>query len=407
MAVWALFDVGGTWHSVLRAVSRSWRQAVVPAASADNASPPPTPSSEPNLDAAGKAARAAGISLRAAFDAFAAKTQPVYTTTLYAGTSTSAAKSGVAANLGPSAFDDALDQMSEYSTVQTGAITVNDEQMAIDPATTTIRGVVTALNNLSDLWATLDENTGKIMIGSLPGGTATVSDTSGLLGVLGITTGTLTGTIGETTALRTQTGTVPLHTTEVVKGVATAIDRLNGALSELVAAREQRSKVGDDLTSALRDAAVSLQREGVEGVSVTTDGVAPGLSIDRDVLERTLNALARPTEARGRIAGVVDAFTAAVTAVAARQAEPATRVTANVPVTSLPPLDPSVARSRVASARETAKTSTFSSTFQPRSRSNLVPDTKLVKEPPAWLAHFSRPRLFDGILDGVLKRILG
>jgi len=61
-----------------------------------------------------------------------------------------------------SAFGSALNTMPEYSGVHTGTITLNGHQIAIDPATTTLRGLVSAVNGVADLSATLDEARGTV-----------------------------------------------------------------------------------------------------------------------------------------------------------------------------------------------------------------------------------------------------
>ena len=94
-----------------------------------------------------------------------------------------------------SALATALGVMSEYAAVQPGAMTVNGQQIPVDPATTTINGLVAALNATADMSATVEEGTGEIVIASrLPGATITLADSSGLLSALSITAGTYSGT---------------------------------------------------------------------------------------------------------------------------------------------------------------------------------------------------------------------
>ena len=94
-----------------------------------------------------------------------------------------------------SSFTSALGEMAEYASVTAGTLTVNGQDIAIDPATTTIDGLVTALNGLSGVAAQLNETSGTIDIWSeTTGASFTVADTSGLLGALGLAAGTYTGT---------------------------------------------------------------------------------------------------------------------------------------------------------------------------------------------------------------------
>jgi hypothetical protein len=63
-----------------------------------------------------------------------------------------------------SAFDSTLNRMTEYSVVHTGTISVNGQAIAIDPSTTTINGLVSALNAIPDVTAALDQTSGKLTI---------------------------------------------------------------------------------------------------------------------------------------------------------------------------------------------------------------------------------------------------
>jgi len=271
-----------------------------------------------------------------------------------------------------SAFDAALDDMSEYSAVQSGTVTVNGQQIAVNPATTTVRGLVTALNALPDLWASLEEATGKITVGTLPGGSATIADTSGVLAALGIAVGTHTGTTGQTTALERLVGSAPTHTADVVAGVAAAVEQMNAVLAQVARERTGQSRFEESLKTAVGEFADALRSAGAAGVTVATDDAAPAIVVDRTALERALNGLARPADARTVIVGIVDAFTARMGTLAA-PVEPPPKTTVAVQVGAVRLIDPEIARSRMASARSAARASTYR-TEVPRRRSSPADD---------------------------------
>jgi len=302
--------------------------------------------------------------------------------------------------------------MSEYAAVQSGTVTVNGQQIAITPGTTTVRGLVNALNALPDFWASLDEGSGKITVGTLPGGSATIADTSGVLATLGIAVGTYTGTAGQTTALETRVGTAPTHTGDVVAGVATAVDQMNAAIAQLARERAGSPAAAEGLKTAAGEFVAALRRVGADGVTVATDGAAPVIAVDRTALERTLNGLARPQEARATIAGAVDAFTARLGTLAAPvDATPATTVT--VQVSALPQIDPAAARARMAAPRRATRASAPPAKV-PSHRSGSAGDraalpraTGLNDHPagPAWTLPPSHSPL-EGLFEALLSRIV-
>ena len=132
---------------------------------------------------------------------------------------------------GTSAFDAVLNDMTEYSSVGAGTITVNGSDISIDPATTTINGLVSQLNAVEGLSATLNETTGAIQVSSSDG-TIDITDTSGLLSVLGVTPGTYEASGGgPATIITTQTGTETIsNTSELAENVSEAAARLNDVL---------------------------------------------------------------------------------------------------------------------------------------------------------------------------------
>jgi hypothetical protein len=210
-----------------------------------------------------------------------------------------------------SAFDAKLNQMPEYSGVNAGTITVNGQQIAVDPATTTIRGLVSSLNSVSGVVATLDETSGAIRISSTTAGdTITISDTSGVLSKLGIAADTYVGSLESTSVVETRTKGIASNATNVVDKVAAAVDKLNEALSKL-GLGDKESPFRDELTTEVEDAFDVLRQAGVEGFDVRTDDPAKlELSVDRDRLARSLNKLGEQANARKRIDEALEGFSA-------------------------------------------------------------------------------------------------
>lgn len=121
-------EFGRTWSGIVRAVVRSLRQTT--------ASEPAAVAGAPRLTAPAGAASAvaqalglAGAALRAAFDGYATRTRPIYTTTLYTGLSTSATTSGIAARVAP--LPSGTTTLNTTIAVNTQASTVRSSSAAI------------------------------------------------------------------------------------------------------------------------------------------------------------------------------------------------------------------------------------------------------------------------------------
>ncbi len=206
---------------------------------------------------------------------------------------TAASTSGAAPT---SSFAAPLDAMPEYATVHAGTVTVNGHDVAIDPASTTVAGFVTALNRIDGVEATLNESTGAIRVSAKrPGAALAVSDTSGLLGVLGIASRTYRGTPGVSTTLQTQTGTVTsTNAASVADDVSAAIGAANDALA-LLGASGATPAARHAAEATLRDAANSLAALGVSGVGWG----GSGLVVDRQRLATSLGAVLGSQSALG------------------------------------------------------------------------------------------------------------
>ena len=189
-----------------------------------------------------------------------------------------------------SAFDGSLNRMSEYSSVHAGTLTVNGQAIAVDPASTTIRGLAAALNNVADLTATLDETTGKIDIQSTrAGGAISFSDTSGVLSTLGILFKTYNGSPATVKVVETQTGTTTASNADTVAAdVSTAADGLNSAIASLGEFAAETPQLRSEVENAVRDAISSLSRAGAQGLSLQGKGTEIRIAVDRTKLASSL-----------------------------------------------------------------------------------------------------------------------
>jgi hypothetical protein len=212
-----------------------------------------------------------------------------------------------------SALAGELAEMAEYGNVQAGTITINGSQIAVDPATTTIDGLVAALDAVAGISAGVDQVTGAITVGTeADGGTIVLADTSGLLAELGIAAGTYMGDAVTATVVQRQTATVNVTNAETVASKANdAVAQLNAALGQ----------IGSEADS-LQQAVDALDAAGLGGVSLVTEGDSARLSIDSGALAASLSRVgdtATLTAAVDKALADLSERTAA--AVAARTAE--------------------------------------------------------------------------------------
>jgi flagellar hook-associated protein 2 len=208
------------------------------------------------------------------------------------------------------AFDSAIREMSEYSSVHSGTLTVNGHQIAINPTNTTIRGLVNAVNGVQGLSAKLDETLGTIQISSLQSGeTIDVADSSGILSTLGLAAGSYRGAPGVSKVIQIQTGTkIETNAAEVADAVSAATNKLNDVLSQIGQIRSaipQRSEIEVSLQRAI-DALVA---GGAKGLDITTDASGMRLSVDRRKLAGSLDGLIGDGGDPGSaVAGLLDKF---------------------------------------------------------------------------------------------------
>ncbi len=207
-------------------------------------------------------------------------------------------------------FDSALSNISEYSDVNAGFVTINGTQIAIDPATTTIRDFVSAVNSVEDIAATLDESTGRIRIWSRKsGGTIVISDTSDLLSTLNITSGTYKDTPGAAATVQTQIGTTVVSNSDsVARNVSEAVEKLNEALAALTRVRHA-GPLRRELETNLRQAIDSLVDSGAKGLTFSGDGADVRVVVDREKLAAALTRMFKgETDLDAAIGGLLEKF---------------------------------------------------------------------------------------------------
>ena len=258
-----------------------------------------------------------------------------------------------------SAFDSVLSAMTEYSGVGAGTITVNGTAISIDPANTTMNGLVSALNAVGNLTATLHKATGRITVSSVSSDSPiNITGDAGLLSALGMAAGTYNGTSGSSAVTKIQTGTETVsNASAVAESVSGAAAQLNDVLSQLIQLRgavpdptdlasivqreinsaaartmngslSQRGEVQEDnsvrseLESAVQRAFDALADAGLEGLGLGTDGENLQLSDDHTTLANSLNNLLgeEETDQAAALVDLLDGFTAETAAFSAQAA---------------------------------------------------------------------------------------
>ncbi len=200
-----------------------------------------------------------------------------------------------------SSFHTALGEMAEYAGVTTGTLTVNGRDIAIDPMSTTIAGLVGALSGIDGVSASIDQSSGAVRIWADRAGSLALSDASGVLDALGIDAGTVHGTAGSVEEVTTVTGhATSSNASEVAGKVAAAIEDLNAALEGLSSGA---------LQAALEEAAESLREQGIGGVAAGDNAV---LVVSNGELIASLDGIAGGVDLEKVLSGVLETLDAAV-----------------------------------------------------------------------------------------------
>ena len=200
-----------------------------------------------------------------------------------------------------SAFTSAIGSLPEYSGVTAGTLTVNGQNIAIDPATTTIRDLFDAIDAVAGLSASVNEESGGINIWSESAAASLkLTDTSGVLGALGIAQGTYFGSVrrADTVSVPTRKSATS-NAIDVAAKTAAAVTQLNEAIDGLA---------GEELNEALETFVGHLRDQGVRGLEVTRDGDDVSLSVSRDELLNALNAFNDNTDLARGVAAAFDRF---------------------------------------------------------------------------------------------------
>ncbi len=221
-----------------------------------------------------------------------------------------------------SSFDAELSKMPEYGDVHAGVITVNGQSITIDPASTSIRGLVSALNGISGVLASLDESSGKIKVSATRQSDAlTLADTSGLLAALGIRTGTYRGRPGSSKIVETVIGSQTVSNAgEVASGVAQAAIRVNDSLAAL-GHLEGTPQFRDQVESLLQTTIGSLVEGGATGLRLDSRSGDLRLLVDREGLAVAVGGMASKRRSFGvEAAAVLDKLGGQVAALGGRVA---------------------------------------------------------------------------------------
>ena len=211
-------------------------------------------------------------------------------------------------------FNTALGEMAEYAGVTTGTLSVNGHDIGIDPMSTTIGGLVAALNGVDGVTASIDQTTGAVRIWADGGQALALSDTSGTLEALGIGTGTIHGKAGSVEEVTTTGQTTTSNASEVAAKVVTAVDELNAATENVS---------NDALKAALDDVVESLRERGIRGLQAGTEDSRTVLSVASDELIQSLNEIAADVDLERVLSDVIEELEAAVATSFAAEESPA------------------------------------------------------------------------------------
>jgi hypothetical protein len=225
-----------------------------------------------------------------------------------------------------SAFSTRIGDLSEFDSVTRGTVTVNGEQIAIDPNATTVDDFVDQVENVKGVRAALNRATGVIDIWSDDRSKLMFGDTSGLLDSIGIRARVFDN-FREGPDRVVQTGTVTVSNARDVAGqVAWAVSGLNDVLAGLAAERDGSFRAG--LKAALATPLDLLRDAGVRGLELVDDGERVTLSVSAERLAEALEATREDVDLARELAAFVDAVDRAVAAAAGWDAdeEPATQV---------------------------------------------------------------------------------
>ena len=218
----------------------------------------------------------------------------------------------------PTRFDSPLVDIAGYGSVHAGAITVNGRDIAVDPASTTLRGLVSALGGIDGVVAALDESAGTIRLSSTqPGTSITVSDTSGLLSTLGIANGSYrdAGGASKTSQTRIDPATAR-NAAFVAQRVVAATEDLNAALSQLLDASDASPQVRSHIEKQLQGTVAAFRNAGIGGVHASPGPTSSGVAVDRDALAKALGGLTNPNAVAGTVGSILDGLTRAIGTIA-------------------------------------------------------------------------------------------
>jgi hypothetical protein len=184
-----------------------------------------------------------------------------------------------------------LDKLPEYAGVTAGTFTVNGQDIAIDPAVTTIESLAAAIDGLSGVRASLNQATGALSVVS-EAGALTLADTSGLLDALGMAAGSYGGSSGSGTLTSIRTGTITTTNADAVaRNAADALQSLNDILAEVAASQADDPRFARELKATLEEALQRLRDDGFRGFSVAEDEGALRVEVADQTLADALELL--------------------------------------------------------------------------------------------------------------------
>jgi hypothetical protein len=192
---------------------------------------------------------------------------------------------------GSPAVDAALSTLPAFSQVTAGAVTVNGVDIAVDPATTTIRDFISRVDALAGVSASVDGASVRISAERASDPLSVSGDTSGLWAALGGSLGTADMPSAPRRLMRVASANeVTSNGAQVATALARAIDTLNLAIDLTNPDDGETAVRRPRLENALDSAIGALAARGLDGISGAKDGGAFKIRVDTAKLTESLTA---------------------------------------------------------------------------------------------------------------------
>jgi len=186
-------------------------------------------------------------------------------------------------------YDSPLSGHAVFAGVTAGSIMVNGTAVAVDPDADSLQDVLASLNAIAGVRASLDTETGAVVLRSLaPGGNLEISDGTGLLSIVGIETGTVEGRSSRVKSVETAIEKKLLSDPGVARSVSGAVAAAAEALNKIFSSADVSVAYKSVLADAVRAATEKTEAAWKSGVEFVERGSAFEFKIDAETLAEAL-----------------------------------------------------------------------------------------------------------------------